>query len=53
MQFLIYVKPWQNDPNSSNENNNQMRSLVRMGFSELEASLAVERCGNVTLNYYH
>ncbi|XP_023637364.1 DNA (cytosine-5)-methyltransferase DRM2 isoform X2 [Capsella rubella] len=33
------------EPNSSNLNRNQIRSLVKMGFSELEASLAVERCG--------
>ncbi|KAG7609202.1 unnamed protein product [Arabidopsis thaliana] len=32
------------DPNS-NENGSKIRSLVKMGFSELEASLAVERCG--------
>ncbi|KAF8047214.1 hypothetical protein N665_3142s0003 [Sinapis alba] len=32
-------------PNSSPENGNQLRSLKDMGFSELEASLALERCG--------
>ncbi|CAL9230284.1 unnamed protein product [Arabidopsis halleri] len=40
----ILVSDDEKDPNSK-ENSNQIRSLVRMGFSELEASLAVERCG--------
>ncbi|KAL1205983.1 DNA (cytosine-5)-methyltransferase DRM2 [Cardamine amara subsp. amara] len=44
VNYDMLVSDDENDPNS-NENNNQMRSLVRMGFSELEASLAVERCG--------
>lgn len=30
---------------SSSENGNQLRSLMNMGFSELEASLAIQRCG--------
>uniref|UniRef100_A0A1J3F0B0 DNA (cytosine-5-)-methyltransferase n=1 Tax=Noccaea caerulescens TaxID=107243 RepID=A0A1J3F0B0_NOCCA len=34
------------DPDSNLENGSQWRSLVKMGFSKLEASLALERCGN-------
>ncbi|CAA7052297.1 unnamed protein product [Microthlaspi erraticum] len=34
------------DSNSFPGNNNKLRSLVKMGFSELEASLAVQRCGD-------
>ncbi|XP_010492275.1 PREDICTED: DNA (cytosine-5)-methyltransferase DRM2-like [Camelina sativa] len=41
----LLISDDEEDPNSSNENGNQIRSLVRMGFSEVEASLAVERCG--------
>ncbi|XP_010453588.1 PREDICTED: DNA (cytosine-5)-methyltransferase DRM2-like [Camelina sativa] len=41
----ILISDDEKEPNSSNENGNQIRSLVRMGFSEVEASLAVERCG--------
>ncbi|XP_010420108.1 PREDICTED: DNA (cytosine-5)-methyltransferase DRM2-like [Camelina sativa] len=41
----LLISDDEKDPNSSNENGNQIRSLVRMGFSEVEASLAVERCG--------
>ncbi|CAH2072748.1 unnamed protein product, partial [Thlaspi arvense] len=33
------------DPGSSLANGSQLRSLMKMGFSHLEASLALERCG--------